>query len=192
MARWFYLTLCVLFLLGIGADAGAETLFVIGNSLAHHPERQSIGWKFNHGMAASSPEHDYVHILQAKLRKATGKEYDLVITPMRNESHMAALPEKMPEQADVIILQVGDNYKNTLDEATLKARYTGMLTTLKERYPKSIVIAVGPWKAGHNEEYRQAASAAGVPFASIRQLGDNPAMSASGYSSCRQGPPYRS
>lgn len=173
----------IFMLLFAALAAPAETLYVIGNSLSCHPPREEIGWNRNHGMAASALERDYVHLLRDKLRLATGKEYQIIVTTMQNEPHMGGLPAEMPEQADVILLQVGDNYQGTLDEAALEARYAGMLTTLRQRYPRAIVVAVGPWKSGPEAVFRRGAEAAGVPFAAIKHLGDDPAMSATGYSS---------
>ena len=51
---------------GIG-QAGIRVLF-LGNSITRHGIKREIGWHFDHGMAASAREKDYVHLLMAQIR----------------------------------------------------------------------------------------------------------------------------
>ena len=48
------------------AGTGPRILFV-GNSITLHGPRPQIGWTNNWGMAASSLDKDYVHLLQKKI-----------------------------------------------------------------------------------------------------------------------------
>lgn len=45
-----------------------KKILIIGNSIVRHPPRPDIGWFNNWGMAASSKDSDFVHILQRKLQ----------------------------------------------------------------------------------------------------------------------------
>lgn len=161
----------------------AKTLFIVGNSLSRHAPAENLGWHFDHGMAASSPENDYAHLLKGKLEMATGKSFNLIIERPEGEHSLIGLPKAMPEKADVVILQIGDNYKNQLEPAEALRRYRALLSSLKKSYPSAAMVAVGPWKCSYNDMMRSCAAAEGVAFADILQFGKDPAMSARGFSS---------
>ena len=54
-----------------GADNNGLRIMFVGNSITLHGVLKEIGWNNEWGMAASSAENDYVHILISKT-----KEYD--------------------------------------------------------------------------------------------------------------------
>lgn len=155
-----------------------ESIFIIGNSLSRHEPLLSIGWKFDHGMAATEPEKDYAHILCQKVAELTGSKPDLKISRMNQEKDMIGLPAAMPEKADIVVLQVGDNYKRNLDKRELKKRYGDMLRSLKKNYPEAIVIAVSDWGAGPTKEMQEAAHENSIPWVYIKDLSLNPKMKA--------------
>ena len=67
-----YVTTC-------GTVNGAPRIMIIGNSVTRHEPCAGIGWNFNHGMAASAPERDYVHIVEtAVLEKYPNAEFCVV------------------------------------------------------------------------------------------------------------------
>src|SRR5690554_5230815 len=53
-----------------GEDLQEEALkvLIIGNSITYHPPDPSIGWDGDWGMAASSPDLDYVSLLTQLMR----------------------------------------------------------------------------------------------------------------------------
>lgn len=52
----------------ICGEGGFRVLFV-GNSITKHRPKPEMGWTNDCGMAASSPENDYVHLLMKKIRE---------------------------------------------------------------------------------------------------------------------------
>jgi len=51
----------------VAENSGIRILFV-GNSITRHAPKPAIGWQNDCGMAASSLDKDYVHLLEAKVR----------------------------------------------------------------------------------------------------------------------------
>lgn len=50
----------------------ANRILFLGNSITLHPPLPSIGWNNNWGMAASTAETDYVHVLTSAIEQKTG------------------------------------------------------------------------------------------------------------------------
>lgn len=49
-------------------NAGHPRVLILGNSIARHGPRPQIGWTNDFGMAASSIDKDFVHVLAAKIK----------------------------------------------------------------------------------------------------------------------------
>ena len=56
----------------MGDRRAEKRLLIVGNSITRHGPKKDIGWNGDWGMAADSPDKDYVHILQRNL-EANGK-----------------------------------------------------------------------------------------------------------------------
>lgn len=102
------------FCLGEGEQ---NKILILGNSITFHAEKPEIGWCGRHGMAASSAEKDYVHIL---FRLLSDKR------PCRMMIRQAACWETDWEKfdlnlflslrefaADAILFRLGENIVNT-------------------------------------------------------------------------------
>ena len=102
------------------ADAPTKIL-IVGNSITRHGPAPQIGWEHDWGMAATAPEKDYVHLLQAKM-EADGKN---VLTMVRhasnwerthmNEGALADFEKEHEFSPDILLLRFGENVPKDCD-----------------------------------------------------------------------------
>ena len=52
-----------------GVNGGSPKIMFVGNSITKHAPKPEIGWYGNWGMAASSKEKDYVHLVMTEIQK---------------------------------------------------------------------------------------------------------------------------
>lgn len=90
-------------------------ILVLGNSITRHGPKADIGWEGDWGMAASTPEKDYVHRLYQKLTES-GREVYMRIRQsaywernFREEACLSRFAEDRDFGADLIIFRVCDN-----------------------------------------------------------------------------------
>ncbi len=98
-----------------GDGKGFKILFV-GNSIAKHSPKPEVGWTNNCGMAASSIDKDYVHLVAEKCRKEYREDtsfcicqvapYERTLETETLEKHYSVLKDYNP---DVIIMFIGAN-----------------------------------------------------------------------------------
>ncbi len=101
-----------------GPIDGSPRIMIVGNSITRHAPNPSIGWNGDYGMAASSKDNDYVHILMKKVRathpnavfcivQAAGWERTYASANVFNE--YSAAPDFVP---DAVIYRLGENVKD--------------------------------------------------------------------------------
>ncbi len=57
-------------ILFFGNAKAKRRILIVGNSITLHGPKPEIGWEWAHGMAASAPEKDYVHLLCERILEA--------------------------------------------------------------------------------------------------------------------------
>ncbi|MBQ7901606.1 MAG: copper amine oxidase N-terminal domain-containing protein, partial [Clostridia bacterium] len=101
-----------------GAIDGSPRIMIVGNSITRHAPSSSIGWSGNYGMAASSIENDYVHILMKRVRETHPNAVFCIVQAAGWERGYAdenifdgysAAPDFAP---DVVIYRLGENVKD--------------------------------------------------------------------------------
>lgn len=125
----------------IGRHDAAPGLMVIGNSIAIHGPYAALGWDGNWGMAASSQERDFAHVLAARM----GATVDVAsIAPLEREA--ANLPAWLPNaqanaghSADVLVIKIGDN---VLDPVAFESALGVYLDMVRGN---ARLICVGTW-----------------------------------------------
>lgn len=91
-------------------------IVVLGNSLSYHGRAEQIGWNYDHGMAASAPSRDYVHLLFGMIEKALPERriqmlvYNIADFERNFDTfdfkQLASLKKFSP---DLLVMQIGEN-----------------------------------------------------------------------------------
>jgi alpha-galactosidase len=196
---YFRLVLCLLFTLFFVCNAGCEknkgpvdntgsikfadvklntiqfkTILVLGNSITKCPPQPNIGWYSNWGMAASSEDKDYVHVLEKKYKEINPK---VVITPVNiadwEGSHanydLSKLDAYFENTPDLVIIRLGEN---VTDASNFTNSLTRLINYAKQKSPATKFMISGLfWQKGLVEDQLQIfASANNIPFVKISIL----------------------
>ena len=170
-------------------DAPQRVLF-LGNSITLHAPAPNIGWEGNWGMAASSIEKDYVHILLQKWNRKNGKTPEVLIKNIADfERNLGdydieqQLRSELAFKADVVILAIGENSASPkTDEEKMKfsAALERLLETLKKAGAPTIYVRSQFWPDTEKDSLlKQATEKAGCVWVDLKQLGADPINAAS-------------
>jgi hypothetical protein len=169
----------VIGLSGLSVIAGEiKEVVIIGNSIRLHGKAPQIGWNYDWGMAATSQDKDYAHVLYKKicdkLAKTQKTAPKLSLPGGVVEKDFSKWDPSVTKTADIIIIQLGDNFRNPLTEEKLQKPYEAMLKDLKgDRNP--IIICVSNWGGGKMSELiSEAAKNQGAKFVPLGKLADDP------------------
>jgi alpha-galactosidase len=173
-------------LLGMTSAGSAETLapqkiLFVGNSLTSHGPKADIDWHGNWGMAATSLDKDYVHVVTKALAAKQGTTPEIMIKNVadfeRNHvgydiagKYAAAAAFK----ADLVILCIGENVpalKTPEAQAKYQEQVTALLKTLKANPKAQIIVRSSFWPStAKDDAMRKACEAVGGTFVDISAL----------------------
>lgn len=153
-------------------------ILFIGNSITWHPVKEEIGWMHEWGMAASSEENDYVHILMRKVRSVISDAKYKIAWAVAWEReywdavHLVAFREFLNFKPDVIIVKIGENVSTANNEDhPYKPNFKRLLGYLNPDEMSKIILCTGFWKRGPvDEAVRSVASESGYPLVELNQL----------------------
>lgn len=166
---------------------GIRVMFV-GNSITLHGVLPSIGWHSEWGMAASEKEKDYVHLLEADIKKidpeaafcicqVAGWECDY----KNGREKFSLYNEARNFCADVIILRFIDNVKKSDYDSEIFLRELDMLVKHLDGTGKAkCIITTGFWKHPGDDDICMYARKKGIPCVELGDLGENDRMKAIG------------
>lgn len=129
----------------------AYKILILGNSLSSHGKSPEIGWMHTGGMAATSIETDYAHLLFRKIEAKLAKRVDLRIASLAQfERHLSSFDFKRLDSlrdfnADLIIIQIGENVQLS-DESSAKLyqqKFTQLINSFKSN--KASIICTTPF-----------------------------------------------
>ena len=99
----------------LGSPSAKTRILVVGNSITRHGPNKDIGWERDWGMAASSPEKDYVHRLFAML-KEDGQDIFMRVSQcsgwerkFHQDDILSDYEEDRTFNADILVFRLGEN-----------------------------------------------------------------------------------
>ena len=143
----------------------------IGNSISKHPITD--GWWNENGMAASTLDKDYYHLvvdyLKQKHEKVNSEVVNLYVWEVQSHDRAETLMFFKPylsDNLDLVTIQLGENASN-ID--TFEQDYIELINYVKKNCPKAKIIVVGDfWEyKDRDEQKKNAALACNIDYYSI-------------------------
>ncbi len=125
-----------------------NNVVILGNSITYASPYPPLGWYSNWGMAASTEEKDYVHILKKcfQLRNPDVvvqvkniQEFELDFTDYDFNTQLKSLKDTHP---DLVILRIGENLQANIDLNIFDKRYRDLINYFKSDNPNVVVVGV--------------------------------------------------
>ena len=163
------------------AQAQPQRILFVGNSLTSHGPKADIDWHGNWGMAATSLDKDYVHVVTKALADKHGGMPTIMVKNVADfeRAHVGydiagKFADAAAFKADLIILCIGENVaalKTPEAQAKYQEQVTALLKTLRSN-PKAQVIVRSSFWANEAKDgaMRKACEAVGGTFVDISAL----------------------
>lgn len=162
----------------------------LGNSITLHGPKADIGWTGNWGMAASSAEKDYVHLVTAGLTRAAGKAPQILVRNIASFERdytsfdlEKQLRDAIDFQADLIILAIGENVKGLSspeEETAFAKQVLRLLKLMKGDRSPTLVIRSSFWpNVPKDRALRQVCDQLQGRFVDLKGIGASPENRAS-------------
>lgn len=176
----------------------AYRILFIGDSITRHGKSERLGWNHVSGMAASSEQTDYVHLLANMIQSTIpNKEVDIHIHTGggsgKAKERYNAINKVIQVRPHLIVIQLGEHEKPEDGAEQLYVDYEKLLTAFNgQSDPKAKIIAVGNWslsKPQRNSDgsrsysgwaltiektMRAVCEKHDIPFVSISEIAMNP------------------
>ncbi len=166
---------CAIMAAGLPAQE-VKKVMIIGNSIMKHGKAPQLSWNTDWGMAATSEDKDYAHQFYAKICAALKQEKapELQLARVSDEKHMKGWDALKGNDADVIVIQLSDNYRGKENAEEFQNNYSQMIRDLRgDRNP--IIVCLTNWGGGKKNEMIQAAAKENnVLSVDLAPLADNP------------------
>jgi len=127
----------------------AYHILVLGNSITYSPANPSIGWNGNWGMAASTADNDFVHLLAKRLKTVNADnevsskniaEFENNFDTYNFDANLKILRDAKPA---LIVLRIGENVTRNSEAALFEQKYQELLNYFKANNPSVKILAVG-------------------------------------------------
>ena len=177
--------ICVSFL---NRDGAGRRFLLVGNSITHHGIKPEIGWNRECGMAATSVDKDYVHLLYVSISK---KEPDAVFclcqvsgwerTYMTGQPDLGLYQAAVDFEADVIVMRCVENCPWVdYDAKIFETEYCKFIDKLNKSGKASVILTSGFWKHPCDSIIEKIAKDRNYPYIYLGDLGQNDKMKAIG------------
>jgi len=146
-------------------------ILIIGNSLTRHGASEALGWPYHCGMAATGEDKDYAHLTLERIHAAQPQlKPELVLTAPTDERRMRGFEHALPTDADLVIIQLGDNYRGEANVEQMQKPYEAMIAGFKGSGNPQ-VFCVSTWGNGAlNKFIKAAAESQGAVYVDISHL----------------------
>lgn len=167
----------------IAWEDGAFCYLAIGNSITQHG-LADYWWSSDRGMAASTTDSDYFHIVCDRLEERKGKLDAKAINAFFWETMhtdraeaLGILRSYFSARLDLVTIQLGENATNL---NTFYSDFVYLIQLIKERCPEAQILVVGDfWEyQGRDKLKERAASETGAVYVSLAEIKDKPAYQA--------------
>ncbi len=153
-----------------GDPCGSPRILITGNSITHHGASEKIGWTGSYGMAASSKENDFVHILIKRVREIHPNATFLVVQAasweraFTDENVLNNYRAAQDFRPDIFIYRLGENVakENRENLADYIEKYVKFLTAKSD--DPAYIFTTNYWK---NEEVDNATRAVAQRFNTV-------------------------
>lgn len=164
---------------------GVRVLFV-GNSMTRHGILPEIGWYGDYGMAASSKDKDYVHIVMNYIKKDNPDAVCCICQCSEWERQYKQGDTILDEfcnardfHADIMIVRLIENCPmEEFDQDLFKRQYDKLISYLNPTGKAKIVVTTGFWRHIADEAIREYAIERGYAWVELNDLGDQEEMMA--------------
>ena len=130
---------------GLPGQNQLKKILFFGNSITVHGPAPDLGWNGSHGMAASSKEKDYVHIVVNGMG-LTEAQYEFMNCAELERGECSGLIQQLSDLVttsapDVVVIQLGDNATNRSQLEWLARN----LSSLLDAMPHARVYMLSTW-----------------------------------------------
>jgi alpha-galactosidase len=156
-----------------------KSILILGNSIVHEGPQPDIGWYGNWGMAASTMDSDFVHILMRRIHEKDAS----VMIQYRNIANFESnfVRYKFSDldslrNPDMLILKISENVDRQMAlDRNFPAYYDQLVNYIDSNQNSLNVIVNGFWnKPEVNGMIRQYAIQNKLPFIAIADLSSHP------------------
>lgn len=158
---------------------GAKKVLFFGNSITRHENAPHIGWNGDWGMAASSIDKDYVHLVVAELDRVYGKVDYCIAQGAKWEWGYAETEGVLNEyyskarefDADIVIIRIGENITAEKHLQLNCKPYIGQaIDYLVKSKDAKVIVTDMFWYAVYNDCFREIAEENGYTFCHLTDL----------------------
>lgn len=173
-----------------------KTVLVFGNSITQCNQYPAVGWYGNWGMAASSKDKDFIHLLEAEYKVHNP---DVTVIPSilvnwevaHSSIALSVLDSSLALKPDLIIVRLGENIQSVTN---LHDSFERLIDYIHVGVPDARIIITGVfWRNDAIDEiFSDVAASRGLLFIPLSQLDKSENKSFIGASVLNeQGVPYK-
>ena len=163
------------------AQAKSSKILFVGNSITKHGPKADIDWHGNWGMAATSEDKDYVHVVSKALAAKHGAAPTIMVKNVADfeRAHVGydiagKFADAAAFKADLIVLCIGENVaalKTPEAQVKYQEQVTALLKALKSNPQANVIVRSSFWaNSAKDTAMRQACEAVGGTFVDISAL----------------------